>query len=111
MFEFIRRLRRRPQPPADWFTCPTCGAEVRVGALSCRSCGADDTTGWSQATDYDDLDLPEPDGPEIPDTFDQFERMTEPPRWWESFGRGRIFWVLLVAAMLFLFANAVLVRL
>lgn len=61
-------FRRRPKPPRDWFTCPVCGAEVPVGAAACRECGSDDTTGWSEATDYDDLDLPEP---EIPDTFEE----------------------------------------
>lgn len=50
-------------PPADWFTCPVCGAEVRAGALSCRECGSDDKTGWSTETEYDGLDLPDPGEP------------------------------------------------
>jgi len=80
------RRRRRPEP--DWFTCPVCGAQVRVGALACKECGSDDATGWSEATAYDDLDLPEPpDGApaEVPDTFEDFERLTRRafsfPRW------------------------------
>ncbi len=48
-------------PPADWFTCPVCGAEVRAGALSCKECGSDDRTGWSAETEYDGLDIPETD--------------------------------------------------
>ncbi len=43
----------------DLFTCPNCGADVRVGSSSCPSCGSDDETGWSHDTLYDGLDLPE----------------------------------------------------
>ena len=60
---------RRPKPPRDWFTCPVCGAQVPVGASACRECASDENTGWSGATEYDDLDLPEPD---FPDTFEEF---------------------------------------
>ncbi len=49
-----RRKRRRG------FTCPNCGAAVRAGALACPVCGSDDSTGWSEETLYDDLDLPDP---------------------------------------------------
>lgn len=60
-----------------------CGAQVEVGALACRSCGADETSGWSDASLYDDLDLPEPAGGEpveVPDTFEEFERLARRPR-------------------------------
>ena len=30
------------------------------------------TTGWSDATQYDDLDLPDPPSNVIPDTFEEF---------------------------------------
>ncbi|MCA9148975.1 MAG: hypothetical protein KDA92_06750 [Planctomycetales bacterium] len=33
------------------FNCPHCGAEVPVTAPSCRECGSDDETGWSEAAD------------------------------------------------------------
>lgn len=99
--------RRRPRPPADWFTCPVCGSEVRVGALACRECGSDDTTGWSEATAYDDLDLPEPEGPgggpAVPDTFEEFEELVDPPRAWPR-------WVVLgfvALALVLVLANAV----
>lgn len=68
-------FRRRPKTPDDWFTCPVCGAEVRVGAAACRECGSDDLTGWSEDTHLDDLDLPEP---EIPDTFEEFAGLSGP---------------------------------
>lgn len=42
----------------DWFGCPNCGAKVPGGSLACPECGADDETGWSEDTAYDDLDLP-----------------------------------------------------
>ncbi len=75
----LERLRRRlfgPRPGGesegqDWFTCPVCGARVDAGAHFCRECGSDDRTGWSDATEYDDLDLPEPERPRIPDTFEE----------------------------------------
>jgi hypothetical protein len=50
--------RRKPR---DWFACPACGAEVPAGALACPACGSDDRTGWSPETEYDGLDLPDPD--------------------------------------------------
>lgn len=57
-----------------------------MGALACRECGSDETTGWSEATVYDDIDLPEPEGPggepAVPDTFEEFERLVDPPRVW-----------------------------
>ena len=33
----------------DFFVCPHCGAEVPQGAISCRECGSDDETGWSES--------------------------------------------------------------
>lgn len=74
---WLARLRallpaRRPRPSGDWFVCPVCGAEVAAGARACRECGSDDTTGWSAATQYDDLDLPDPPSNVIPDTFEEF---------------------------------------
>lgn len=68
-------FKRRPKPEKDWFTCPVCGEPVVVGALACRECGSDEKTGWSDATEYDDLDLPEPEGIEIPDTLEEFEAL------------------------------------
>lgn len=51
-----------PRRAPETFTCPNCGADVRVGAAACPECGADDETGWSEDTMYDGLDLPDPDG-------------------------------------------------
>ena len=45
----------------DFVVCPHCGGEIRRDALACRHCGSDDNTGWSHATDYDGVDIPEPD--------------------------------------------------
>jgi hypothetical protein len=36
--------RRKPR----FFTCPHCGAHVRVGAAACRECGSDAESGWSE---------------------------------------------------------------
>jgi hypothetical protein len=53
---------------------------VRVGALACTECGADEKTGWSADAYLDDLDLPPSLEPQIPDTFEDFERLTTKPR-------------------------------
>ena len=45
----------------DWFVCPVCGEEVAADALACPGCGSDDRTGWSAETEYDGVDLSEPD--------------------------------------------------
>lgn len=37
----------RPRKP-EWFHCPNCGEEVRVGAKACPACGSDDETGWKE---------------------------------------------------------------
>ena len=42
------------------FPCPVCGERVPAGAKVCRECGSDETTGWTEDTLYDDLDLPDP---------------------------------------------------
>ena len=39
---------------ADWFACPTCGDEVRVGSAGCRKCRGINQTDWP-----DGVDLPE----------------------------------------------------
>jgi hypothetical protein len=40
-------------------TCPNCGADVPRQARACPDCGADETTGWSDNTSADGLDLPD----------------------------------------------------
>lgn len=35
----------------DYFLCPHCGAEVKIGAIFCRECGASDDSGWGQDDD------------------------------------------------------------
>jgi hypothetical protein len=41
--------------------CPNCGSLVPVGALSCRDCGSDRSTGWSKEAKHAHL-LPDDDG-------------------------------------------------
>ncbi len=40
-------------------TCPNCGTDVPRKARACPECGACEKTGWSEAADYDGLDLPD----------------------------------------------------
>ncbi|MFN0125221.1 MAG: hypothetical protein ACKV19_00870 [Verrucomicrobiales bacterium] len=51
---------------ADYFICPDCGAEVRVGSRGCARCASDRATKawdqrkpWEQDDVYDGLDLPD----------------------------------------------------
>ncbi len=67
----------RPQPShkdADWFACPECGAEVRVGSRGCTACSG---KSWEQEEYLDGLDLPE-DPAEF--DYDEFVK--------REFGRG-----------------------
>ncbi len=46
--------RRRKKP--EYFPCPHCGTAIETNARSCRECGSDDLSGWS---DEDITDIPE----------------------------------------------------
>lgn len=60
-------MARRRRKVRRAFVCPNCGADVPAGAAACRECGSDESTGWSEDTLYDGLDLPDPGyGPEQP---------------------------------------------
>ncbi len=59
LFHHVFLNQRFKMSDRDHVVCPHCGEEVRRNALSCRHCGSDDQSGWSQATDYDGADLPE----------------------------------------------------
>jgi hypothetical protein len=44
------------RPPAD---CAQCGESIPPQAHACPGCGADERTGWREASVYDGLDLPD----------------------------------------------------
>lgn len=39
-------------------TCPNCGADVPPKALACPECGADESTGWNDRAQSQNLGLP-----------------------------------------------------
>ncbi len=39
--------------------CAVCGASIPPRARACPECGADERTGWREASVYDGLDLPD----------------------------------------------------
>ncbi|WOO42434.1 hypothetical protein [Rubellicoccus peritrichatus] len=43
----------------DYFICPVCGEDVKVGALSCPACGACEKTGLKGDDSGYGLDLPD----------------------------------------------------
>jgi hypothetical protein len=47
-------------------TCANCGADIPRSARACPECGADERTGWREASPYDGIDLPEPDADQPP---------------------------------------------
>lgn len=67
--------------------CPNCGAEVPPKAKACPGCGSDETTGWSEDAQRENLGIPD-------DRFDyddfvkrEFEGAEVKPRglpwgWW-----------------------------
>ncbi len=62
---------------SEFYLCPRCGGEVRVGSRSCPKC--DPPKPWEQDEAYDGLDLPRDGG----DTFDYDEFVAD------EFGGGR----------------------
>lgn len=40
----------------EYWSCPHCGAELKVGAKVCHNCGSDEDTGWSDMTYLDGAD-------------------------------------------------------
>jgi uncharacterized OB-fold protein len=78
--------------------CANCGAEIPPRARACPECGADERTGWREASPYDGLDLTDSAFTEEP---------SSPPRpatvaglawyWWLT---GLALLVLLAAALL-----------
>jgi len=49
-------MRPPPPPPSE---CANCGAAIPRRARACPACGADERTGWREASIYDGLDLPD----------------------------------------------------
>jgi hypothetical protein len=47
-------MARQRKNREDYFICPCCGAEVKVGAPVCRECGASDEFGWDDGYWWDD---------------------------------------------------------
>ncbi len=41
--------------------CPHCGAEIPDKAVSCKECGSDAQTGWSEGAENADLEMPDYD--------------------------------------------------
>ena len=63
---------------ADYFICPDCGAEVRVGSRGCSRCASDratktwdDRKPWEQDEAYDGVDLPDDEEFDYQDFLDQ----------------------------------------
>ena len=61
-------------------TCANCGAAIPRHARACPECGADERTGWREASVYDGLDLPEVAGTN--ETRSSIHRGRHPLKWY-----------------------------
>jgi hypothetical protein len=55
----------KPPNDADWFACPSCGAEVQVGSRGCSKCSKNTPKSWAEEPHLDGVSLPDD-----PDDFD-----------------------------------------
>ena len=52
-------MEREPMSSNDHVLCPHCGEEIARKAKACPYCGSDESTGWSENTYLDGIDLPD----------------------------------------------------
>lgn len=89
---------------SDYYICPECGAEVRVGSKGCSRCASERATKhWEQDEIYDGLDLPDEEF-----NYEEFvnnelrDQRETPPyrRWWWWVGLALLAaWVVLALGM------------
>ena len=80
----------------DWVACPHCGERIKRNAKSCKHCGSDDRTGWSNDTYMDGIDLPEAGDYEDGLEREGFRKPARTP--------GRLVPVIISAALILIFA-------
>jgi hypothetical protein len=73
-------MAKRSKKLDDFFTCPSCGAKVRVGAKFCRECGASDESGWGEDDSFDDDGTPAGYADDDDFDYDDFVRREFPDR-------------------------------
>jgi uncharacterized membrane protein YvbJ len=66
-------------------TCPNCGADVPRNAKACPECGSDESTGWSDDAQVQNLGLPNEEFNYDEFTQREFGKPKKSPRqmlWW-----------------------------
>ena len=58
----------KPPSDADWYACPSCGAEVQVGSRGCSRCTKNAPKSWAEEPHLDGVSLPDD-----PEDFDYNE--------------------------------------
>jgi hypothetical protein len=76
----------------ETFVCPHCGADVAVGAASCRECGSDAETGWSQDADVWEAGIPAGYGSDDDFDYDEFIEQELPEKRTINAGRELSRW-------------------
>jgi uncharacterized membrane protein YvbJ len=78
--------------------CPQCGAELKDNVISCKECGSDSATGWSDSSEAYSLGVdPDFDYEEArADEFEESGRKKPGPGWVAVTG-----FILILAAILF----------
>jgi hypothetical protein len=71
-------MAKRREKAGENFICPNCGAEVPVGAKSCRECGASDDSGWGEDDFSQDEGWIAGYGPDQDFDYDEFVRREFP---------------------------------
>ena len=86
---------------SDWVACPHCGERIARKARSCRHCGSDDRTGWSEATYLDGIDLP--DEEDYADSLEREGFRKRAPRAAGKRDAGRWLWGAVASVLILLF--------
>lgn len=88
--------------PPHTFTCPHCGEDVAVGAASCRACGSDAETGWSDGSDGSQRSFAQGSDSDDGFDYDDFVRREFGNAEWRLLGYSKRQWQAIIASLLVL---------
>ena len=104
------KVSRKRRGRRDYFVCPQCGEEVKVGARACPHCGSDEETGWSQEAENRRTDIPAGYGRDEEFDYDKFVEREFPERAGRARASSSALLVAIAVAMLALLVLLLLSR-